>query len=138
MRPNHSRLMYALLCVAALAAPTVAVADPLSDWVRATPKRVLATCANAANANGLSQAPWFDFNGGTWFNCLMDGPYPFGGKHWYVLRMSGFVPANSSAAPVDIIRVCSLQAIHPPSQPAVIGPCGSASGVGPKGCEVCA
>jgi hypothetical protein len=142
MHPTTSRLMYAFLGAAALGIsavnPAPATADtPLGIWLKSTPHRTLAPCASATAASETAQAPWFTFNGAHYYDCLIDGPYTWNDKQWYVLRISQFVPPVSPAPPpVDLVRVCSLQAAHPPG-PFVEGPCHSTNGVGPAGCEVC-
>ena len=137
MRLIKSRLIYALHAAAILGLCAIAgragAQTPLGNWLKSTPDRPLAPCASAP---GTAQAPFFDFNGGTYFNCVIDGPYSFQDKQWYVLRMAGFVPPGGGT-PADLIRVCSLQATHPQGSPNPKGPCHSANGVGPKGCEIC-
>jgi hypothetical protein len=138
MHPTKNSFTAALNAAAVLGLCTIPASSvaqtPLGNWLTATPDRPLSPCASSP---GTSQGPAFDFNNGTYFSCSMDGPYPFQNKDWYVLRITRFVPA-SGGAPINLVRVCSPQATHAPSTNNPKGPCHTAQGVGPKGCEVCA
>lgn len=85
----------------------------------------------------------FTFNGKTFDWCLIDGPYQWDGKDWYVQRLKRIgtppTPSNPAGGPWnDVIRVCSPQAKRPKLPPIhVNGPCLTADGVGPGGCQIC-
>ena len=164
MHFNHKRWLFASLCVCAAgllagcnkpagtsaeqsgstalqpasngAQPTGPVPPPvqLARWIQATPNRSPPTCS--ATDPGTTDAPFFTFNGGSFDACLIDGPYPWDNKDWFVMRIKGYLRPGTSKT--DLIRVCSAQAAHP-SNPTlfVAGPCHTTTGVGKAGCEVC-
>ena len=130
----------AAIGLAAYAQPnTAGPPNWLRDWVQDTPVDHLDHCP--PEADPVPQA--FTFNKKTFDWCLIDGPYQWDGKDWYVQRLKriGDPPSasNPSGGPWnDVIRVCSPQAKRPKDPPThVNGPCGTAAGAGPGGCQIC-
>ena len=107
----------------------------LKSWIKSTGNRDLAACPMTPTVNNPA-APYFSFTGMPQ-SCLVDGPYKWDHKDWYVQRINGLQPV--AGGPIhELIRVCSLSAVRP-AQPATFvgGPCHTAAGVGPRGCEIC-
>lgn len=157
MHSTTARLMYASLALAAVGIVAVSsgeigaqaiVPSPLAPrgpynpgfaidvgtWVRSTPMRTF-TCPTSGSSTALP--PFFKVNG-VYNSCMVDGPYQWDGKSWFVQRIHAFSPSGQTVAALafDVIRVCSAGATHPPGS-AGDGPCGPAN-VGPNGCEPCA
>ena len=140
MDPNTSRLIAGPLGCAALGLVAIAAvqtdAQPnppsspdLKRWVQSTPNHALPHCPLSAGA-ATAGAPYFQFVTVPQ-TCLIDGPYKWRAKEWFVQRMYVGNP------PHDVIRVCSKSAIHSNQNQFVPGPCRTAKGAGPKGCEIC-
>jgi hypothetical protein len=114
--------------------PTIPLPSPdLANWVSSTPNRALPRCPYNPGARSPN-APFFAFVK-TPTTCFVDGPYKWQGQDWFVQRMYVSDPANTP--PHDVIRVCSRSAVHSDPNQFVPGPCQTAKGAGPLGCEIC-
>jgi hypothetical protein len=144
MRPTTSRTLLASFGIAALglaalasvaskAQPQTPQAANVATWVQATPNRAPVSCPLAAAA-GTADAPYFGF-ANLPQSCLLDGPYAWNGKSWFVQRIKGI--KDSSGKLIDVIRVCTAAAVDPSRTSHFSGPCRTVNGAGPKGCEVC-
>jgi hypothetical protein len=104
----------------------------LKKWLQDTPVAHPDHCP--PETDPVPQA--FTFNQNTFDWCLIDGPYKWDGKDWYVQRLKRIgkppSPTNPTGGPWnDVIRVCSPQAVD---HEGTMSPCGPA---GPKGCKNC-
>ncbi len=104
----------------------------LQKWIQSVPNRAMAPCPLTAAA-GTAEVPYFGFAPGIAMqSCLLDGPYDWDGKKWYIQRMQGV-----NTPPREVVRVCSPSAVRTDASIFVAGPCRTTKGAGPRGCEIC-
>jgi hypothetical protein len=142
MRPTSIRFPLAVFGAALGIAALVSVrsdAHPhepppvqLKKWIQDTRVADLTPCPSPIHQRPLA----FTFNKKVFEWCLVDGPYKWDDKDWYVQRIKGIGDAPTTTNPTggpwnDVIRVCSPQAVgHEGTE----SPCGPA---GPGGCKNC-